>query len=361
VYHAADATIYHKQGIEIAQQLTGGTYQFDYGAIEGSDSISFFTGIVYAIIGPSKLGGFILFSWLAFWGYFLLYRAFRLGIPEGRARSYGLLLFFLPSLLYWPSSIGKEAWMVFTLGIAGYGAARAFSGVVARGLTVAGIGLWLMSLVRPHVAGMIAIGLGVAYLIQRRDPSNNLLRPIVRSLGTLVVIVLAVVMVQKSAEFLNIPRVSAGGILNELEQTAHRSDFGGSEFTPTIVRSPAQLPAAVATVLFRPFPFEADNAQALAASLEAAFLLVLSIVRWRWIWNALKLVRTRPYIGFAAVFVGIFIVAFASFPNFGLLARERVQVLPFYLIFLSIPPAPRKIETPMGQGASPQDRVLGAS
>jgi hypothetical protein len=114
-------------------------------------------------------------------------------------------------------------------------------------------------------------------------------------------------------------------------------------------------------VLFRPFPFEADNAQALAASLEAAFLLVLSIVRWRWIWNALKLVRTRPYIGFAAVFVGIFIVAFASFPNFGLLARERVQVLPFYLIFLSIPPAPRKIETPMGQGASPQDRVLGAS
>ena len=44
-------------------------------------------------------------------------------MPEGRARTYGWLVFFFPSLLYWPSSIGKEAWICFGLGLASYGVA----------------------------------------------------------------------------------------------------------------------------------------------------------------------------------------------------------------------------------------------
>jgi hypothetical protein len=346
VYSAADASVYHREGIEIANQLKGGTYQFDYGALEGSDSISFLTGTVYAIIGPTKLGGFLVFSWLAFWGYFLLYKAFVLAVPEGRARTYGLFLFFLPSLFYWPSSIGKEAWMIFTLGIATYGAARVLSGVLGRGLVMTGFGLWLMSFVRPHVAGMVAIALGAAYLIQRRKPSTSVLRPIARALGAVMVLALAVILANRTANFLKISEPGPSGFVNELEQTAERSDQGGSEYEPIIVRSPAQLPAAVATVLVRPFPFEANSAQALAASLEASFLLVLSILRWRWIWNSLKLIRRRPYIALAAAYTGIFIVAFASFPNFGLLARQRVQVLPFCLVFLSIPPPPRRSREP---------------
>ena len=34
------------------------------------------------------------------------------------------MIFFLPSLLFWPSGIGKEAWMTLGLGLASYGAAR---------------------------------------------------------------------------------------------------------------------------------------------------------------------------------------------------------------------------------------------
>jgi hypothetical protein len=338
IYDVADATLYHVDGVAIAEHLKAGTYHFDYSALEGSDSISFLTGIVYAIIGPTKLGGFLVFSWLAFWGYFLLYKAFALAVPEGRARTYGLFLFFLPSLFYWPSSIGKEAWMIFTLGIAAYGVARALSGTIGRGFATAALGLWLMAFVRPHVAGMVAIALGVAYLVQRRARSTNVLRTIVRGVGAVAVIALAAILVQRSAEFLNISELNASGVVSELEEAAQRSAQGGSEFNPTIVRSPAQLPEAVATVLFRPFPFEANNAQAMAAALESLFILVLSIARYRWIWEAAKRMRDRPYIAFAAVYAGIFIIAFASFPNFGLLARERVQVLPFYLVFLSIPP-----------------------
>ena len=62
---------------------------------------------------------FLVFSWLAFWGLFLFYRAFTIAVPEGRRRSYAHLVFFLPALLFWPSSIGKESWMIFALGIGG--------------------------------------------------------------------------------------------------------------------------------------------------------------------------------------------------------------------------------------------------
>ncbi len=40
---------------------------------------------------------------------------------------------------------------------------------------------------------------------------------------------------------------------------------------------------------------------------------------------------------FALVYTSAFIVAFASFANFGILARQRVLMLPFFLVLLSLP------------------------
>ena len=173
-------------------------------------------------------------------------------------------------------------------------------------------------------------------------------------------VVLAVLLVNRSVEYLGVSDLSVSGVVGELEQTAERSSHGGSAFTPTIVTSPLQLPYAAATVLFRPFPFEAHNAQALAASLEGLFLFLLLVVRWRWAWNALKRLRVRPYIAFAAVYTLIFIVAFASFPNFGLLARERVMMLPFYLLFVSIPPPARESERQRQPAQQVSDTALPA-
>ena len=64
-----------------------------------------------------------------------------------------LLLFFLPSLVFWPSSTGKEAWMMFSSGVAAFGVAKILGGSVLRGLIVGGIGLWLAGMVRPPMAG----------------------------------------------------------------------------------------------------------------------------------------------------------------------------------------------------------------
>jgi hypothetical protein len=337
VYGAADAVRYFRDGSQIADQLRAGTYHADIGSLSGSDFISFSTGVVFWIVGTTKLGGFLVFSWLAYWGLFFFYRAFTLGVPEGRTRSYARLLFFLPSIAYWPASLGKDSWMVFALGIAAFGAARVLAGAPVRGMVMAGLGMWLTAFVRPYVGGMLILALFGAYLIQRRERTTRVLAPIVRIVGIVLIGVLAVVLVVRSASFLKVSEISPSAATSELETVSTRSAHGGSEVTPTIVRSPTQIPVAMVTVLFRPLLFEAHNAQALAAALESTFLLVLSLFRLRSIVSGLKKVRRQPYVALSIAYLLMFVVAFASFPNLGLLSRQRVQVLPFYLVLLCLP------------------------
>lgn len=350
VYGAGDATGYHREGVRIAASFWNGDFQTGLRSLSGTDFISFTTGLIYTIIGPSKLGGFLAYSWLSFFGLFLFYRAFVVAVPEGDRRWYGLFVFFLPSLLYWPSSTGKEAWMVFTLGIAAIGIARLFTGRVLRGLILLVLGALLAAIVRPHVAGLVAIGGVGGLLFLRPARSWGHIGPVLKWVGVGAVGALSLVLIVKTQSYLgsnlegDASVTSVGGVVDQLEQVATRSDSGGSEFKPVIVRSPLQVPSAFVTVLFRPWVFEANNAQALVAAMESSLLLVLVLLRWRWIWAALKSMRRQAYVAFAAAYTFLFVIVFASFPNFGLLARERVQVLPLVLVLLCVRPAARRQE-----------------
>ena len=102
--------------------------------------------------------------------------------------------------------------------------------------------------------------------------------------------------------------------------------------------SPARAPLAAITVLFRPFVFETDNLQGLLAAIEGTALLVFCLARFRWGWAAIRSLRRQPYVVFCFVYTLLFIVAYSSYANFGLLVRQRVQLYPVFLVLLSIPP-----------------------
>ena len=347
----ADATGYHGDGIEISERFRSGIFDTGLDSLTKTDFISFFTGLVYTFIGPSMLAGFMFYSWLAFLGLFLFYRAFTLAIPDGRNRLYACLLFFLPSLLYWPSSIGKEAWMMLTLGIAAFGAARLFTGRTWNGLAIIALGLWLGGIVRLHLAGMVALGLAFAYIV--RKPAGDLRRRgvVTRILSLSAVVGLTVVVVFRAEASLRSSGISTrGGIARTLTDVAERTSGdpeggSGSNFQPSVIRSPARIPAATFTVLFRPLPHEAHNAQALAASLETLLLLLLCVFRWRWILAAVTSFRRRPYVAMVLAYTAVFILGFSSFANLGLLTRQRVQLLPFLLVLFCIPPRSRRQST----------------
>ena len=50
-----------------------------------------------------------------------------------------------------------------------------------------------------------------------------------------------------------------------------------------------------------------------------------------------KRLRSEPYIIYALAYALMFFFAFATIANFGILARERSQVMPFMFVLLAIP------------------------
>jgi hypothetical protein len=124
-----------------------------------------------------------------------------------------------------------------------------------------------------------------------------------------------------------------------LDEVTQQTGQGGSyvEGTHTDL-SPSRFPLAFANVVFRPLPWQATNVQSLVASAEGLFLIILVATSLGRIFNAVRESLRTPYLIFCATYVVLFVYGFSSFANFGILVRQRVQVLPFLLVMLAMPP-----------------------
>ena len=337
----ADANAYGDRGAELAALFRQGDVSLDAARhVPGTGVLDVATGAVFTVTGATLLGAFLVFAWVAFWGQYLCYRAVRVGLPGSDHRRYALLVLFVPSLLFWPSSVGKESWMLFGLGLAAYGAARVFRGRFGGyHLLVAG-SVWV-GLVRPHMAALVAVSLLFALLLatsrdRARPPAAAFAAQLV---GLVVVVAATAYALQQVQAFFEVE--SLQGLQGQVEQVANQTATGGSAFQPTQVRSLVDFPLGAVSVLFRPWPFEVHNAQALLASAEGLLLLALMVAGRQRLATAVREARARPYLLFALVFSVLFIVAFSYVGNFGILARQRVQLYPFVLVLLAIVPLRR--------------------
>ncbi len=332
IYGSGDAVGYDRVGGQVASAFRQGDFAFEVGQrLTGTGFIEVFTGVVYTVTGTTRLGGFLFYSWMGFWGLYLFYRAFRVAVPHANARLYTALIFFLPSMAFWPSSIGKEAWMTLMLGMAAYGTARLVSrtGVGVPWLVVGMVG---SGLVRAHITITVVVSLGVAYLLTT-SRRGGFAAPFAKLAGMVtLLLVFALVLSTVQDQF----KLDEGqGVEDVFERTEAQTSQDGSEFEAVAARSPADLPLATFSVLFRPLPYEARNIQALLASLEGALLFFLFVRHWRRLANLLPR-RTAPYFAFVATYSLLFVIAFSNFGNFGILARQRVQLYPFILVLLAV-------------------------
>jgi hypothetical protein len=121
----ADAFYYHMIGTEIAGYIRILELDKVIPYIDWSSNfIYLFTGIIYSIIGPTILGCYVIFSFLAFLGSYYFYKAFSIAFPEGNKRFYAIIIFFLPSILFWANGIGKDSLIFFSMGLFAYGSSR---------------------------------------------------------------------------------------------------------------------------------------------------------------------------------------------------------------------------------------------
>jgi hypothetical protein len=335
----SDASRYHAAGTLLAPLFRDGNYR-DLGEISGTRFLEILTGQVYAFTGPTRLGGFMVFSWFSFLGLYLFYRAFRTAYPDGDGRRYAVLVFFFPTLLFWPSSIGKEAFMVLVLGAAALGAAQLLTGRF-RGLVWLTLGLLGAAIVRPHMALIVGAGLVVAAPIAfLRGGAHGAGRQRGR-LGS-AVLLLALLLsgstfIGVAQNFFHLESLNTQTAQEQLDEVTRRSGESGSTFTGVSANNPAGFALSGITVLFRPFPGEVRNAQGMVTSLECLTLLVLFLLALRRLVRLPREVLRRPYVAFAVVYMFAFIYAFSSIVNFGILARQRAQLLPLVFVVLCIP------------------------
>ena len=350
-----DAGVYSDGGAYLMDLYRHGQFVLEVPALksrgEETNRIAVVVGFIYMITGVSRYAASFVFSWLCFVGQLLMYRAFRRGVPDGDSRRYAVLVLLLPSMLFWPSSIGKEALMVFSIGVASFGAAKLLSARTdASGLLVFLAGTAGLFFVRPHMSLIAIVSLAMAGFVSvvtgfsQQEDKRASARPF-----AIRILALGVLLAASGVATTQVGKVlgdgsgeeSDQGLTSVLERTKAQTSEGGSAYEPVAVTSPVHFPAAVMTVLVRPFPWEAHSVNSVIASGEGLILVAIGVSGRRRLISWCKALPSRPYLVYCLAFTITFVVAFSYIANFGILARQRTQMLPLMLTILAMPIAAR--------------------
>ncbi len=354
-----DAGEYHR----IATEKAGAIWAGDLPAFEavptgtGTIFVENFTGFVYTLTGGSQLAGFVTFSFLAFWGLAFMVKAAAVAIPDMAIRKYAWLCVTFPSIVYWPSSIGKEALMMFGLGIGTCGIAVMLAQHRWMApLVVIGLGLGFAAVIRPHMAGIWVAATLPALLLAAVVGGRRTRTGHRRSrLGVIPVVAIAsvclAVLASATVQFLQPPPHAdsfddSGSITAIFEETARRTSQAGSQFTPPSVSSPLNWPYAVARTLTRPLPMEARGIAQLVSAAEMSALFLLYAVSWKRIRNLPYALIRNPYVVFVMLTLFLSALAFSVFANLGLLARQRSLVVPFLVLVPCLPVTIERLRRP---------------
>jgi hypothetical protein len=339
VYGYGDSVRYDRVGGELAGSFRQGVFE-DLGRISGTRLLEIVTGVVQAVIGQTIMGSFLVFAAFGFLGMCFFYLAFCELLPDGDRTLYRRLLFLTPTVWFWPSSIGKEAFIMMCMGAAAYGFSRLLTGH-AGGLVIGGLGLWGAMALRPHIALMLMVGV-LAALPALRPRIAEADRHRVggwKRVALLLAVVLALPVVLSSVEELfGLDQFNIDTATEALEEVADRTAKGGSDFTPSDPANPLGYLRGTVTVVARPFLWEAQGGGVISALETTAIATISFVALLRRRRAALMAMRER-WARFAAGYVLAYIWGFSVISNFGILARQRSLLLPllFVLVAASTP------------------------
>jgi hypothetical protein len=339
----ADAYVYSSAGEEISYLLAAGQSPMAGGRFTGSFAVRLLTGIVYLITGPTLIGVSYIWAWLGLIGMLVFYKAFVTAFPQGNHRLYMILVLLFPSLLLWTSSLGKDAVMMLAGGAAAYGVARSQRRFDIGSVLSLLLGIGAMLAIRAHLAAIFGVALMMSLIV--RPARQGSLAPFVKIVGLICVTVFAVGIAVVASRVVGLEGLDAEevqGFISERQgytgQQRHilgEGEHGGSAFTPIDTKSPLGLAILIPTVLFRPFPWEAHNMNAMVTALESLALLSLIVYRRRSVIAAISGSPRNSFLLLSVLYALMFIYIFSAVTNFGIIARQRVQIFPYVFMWIA--------------------------
>ena len=277
------------------------------------------------ILGGTYLDYFLLFQAFGFWGVVLMMRIFEeIHIELGTKQSpFTYLLFFLPSIHFWTSAIGKDAPLFLAASLAVWSAMQLRRRFIAFGLSIL-----IMVLFRPSIALAALMALALSAFI---DPRN--------SVGTKLVLLLAafaaVVPVLGTVE--NTFRVDVTSAESVSDFFQYQSEISAQDEGGSAVVG-ASYPVRIFSLLFRPLFVDANGAFGLIASLENLFLMFILFQMLRNFGSVKKLVRSVFFVRFGSIFAVVLILLLGFvYYNVGLGLRQKVMFMPGLLtLFVAV-------------------------
>ncbi|CAN8140133.1 Dolichyl-phosphate-mannose-protein mannosyltransferase [uncultured Thiomicrorhabdus sp.] len=288
----------------------------------GTDAVRFLSSVFHMFTTLPYLGMGILFSFFGLIGLMAFDSVLKQVTEYStyRVKLLASLVVFLPSISFWSSGLGKDSLAFMSVGLVLWASMN-----LGRRKLFLIIGVLIMLIVRPHIAGFMVIAISFATLFDRNTRVLSKLLIGVSAVGaTAIMIPLA----------LNYAGVGEGidpqDLANYIEQRqAYNMDGGGG-----IDIANMSLPMQMFTYLFRPLPFEVHSVAALMASIDNMLLLYLFIVGLS---AKFKGIPAHPSLNsyFIWAYAGsTLLILSMTTSNMGIALRQKWMIVPFLVVIL---------------------------
>lgn len=291
----------------------------------GTPYVYFITYPLSQLLGLSFWGGTVLFSLFGFLGVVFLYLLIPKVLPTNPSM-FGYKLFpailFMPNMHFWSGGIGKDSMVFFSICLFIYSIAN-----IRKNIHWLIFSFYITFFIRPHIALVMLVGLGLALLVSSRGAS-----PFWRFAFLLVSIGVFVVISPTVFDFIGVDQESLDNyesLANVRSKNLSRSSTGSA-----IAISDYPLPLKLFTFFFRPLFFDAINLFGFIVSFENLFyfILTLSVLRIK----SVMLIYRMPVVLKACVVISIATAFFmsSSLGNLGIVIRQKNMVMFMFLLVL---------------------------
>ena len=291
----------------------------------------------------------MLFCYFSFCGLWALFKRVASWHPDQNPRVLFILFFLMPSSLIWTSGLLKDT---ICFGLVGFILNSFFVMVDHKRINfqlLIQILLWIpLWKIKPYIASILFISLltWVCVHIYQTQQNTQIKRLIIACLTLLVFasfsqINLVIAYLEKQEEYhFAFSKIKAYHSEYERVKATGASVYtlGEVEYTPLGVLQ--KMPEAIATTLFRPYPWEITKSELLLPCIENIYLLLLFIyllLKGKRSKTSINLWKQPTFImSFVFITIFSFLVGLISY-NFGLLMRLKTPIFPFLgIIFFLI-------------------------
>lgn len=309
----SDSGEYYRKAVEAESWLSSWGTQTQF--------IVFITWPFANFLGLSYGAVMMIFAFFGFQGIALLYLTAKENIPTLKTVAFDLsileIIFLLPNLHFWSSSIGKGSAMMFAVGLFIYGVSR-FN---QRKIIIGAAG-FLMYMIRPHVLYGFILGIVIAILFSKKGMAL--------SSKIIIGVVAGFVLYFISGDVTRLTGGSGFDIFNSSFLEHRNSEFGRGGSGIEVSNNEF---IKLFTFWFRPLFVDSPGVLGIIVSFENLVMLIFFIQFFKNFFKKWKMINTfYRILIFSFLFASIALAQLGG--NLGIIMRQKSQIMPlFFIVF----------------------------